>query len=475
MTARAVPQQAVVHHAVLGQAFDAEAVVARLVRHGCAPERAAVVRDQLGACAAALAQAGVGRDVPAWAFAVPGRLEVLGKHTDYAGGRSLLAAPERGVVMLAVARGDARVHVHDVRSGERAELALDPEAPPAAGWANYAATAARRLARDFPAARTGAALAFVSDLPLAAGMSSSSALVVAVFHALAAANGVPELAAYRANVPTPEALAGYLAAVENGQDFGTLRGDRGVGTQGGSEDHTAMLCARPDALVRYAFAPVRFEQAIPLPPGHRFVIAASGVHAEKTGAARERYNRAAALMRAAAEIWRAGTGRGEATIGAALDADPAAADRLRDLLGAAHDHRFARDHHFTPDALLARVEQFVAEDREIIPAASDALGRGDLAAFGAQVERSQALAERLLGNQTAETIHLAHGAREAGAVAASAFGAGFGGSVWALVADRSADDVERRWRDGYLARFPERAGDARFFRTRAGPPLARLL
>ncbi len=48
-------------------------------------------------------------------------------------------------------------------------------------------------------------------------------------------------------------------------------------------------------------------------------------------------------------------------------------------------------------------------------------------------ERSQEAAERWLGNQIPETIALARLARHVGATAASAFGAGFGGSVWALV------------------------------------------
>jgi galactokinase len=402
------------------------------------------------------------------AFHVPGRIEVLGKHTDYAGGRSLLAATERGITIEAVPRADAAVHVLDVRSGERAHLALDPALPEVAGWGTYPATVARRLARDFPAARTGADVAFASDLPPAAGVSSSSALVVAVFHVLATVNRLTETVRWRAVLGSPEALAGYLGAVESGADFGAFAGHAGVGTHGGSEDHAAMLCAREGALVRYAFVPVRFEAELPLPAGHTFVVAASGVRAEKAGAARERYNRASALARVAAELWRRATGRAEPTVGALLDVDPAAVDRLRDVL------RTARDVPFAPEALLARVEHFVAESTEIVPAASAALARGDLAAFGAQVDRSQALAERLLGNQVPETVHLARSARTLGAVAASAFGAGFGGSVWALVSDDAADRFTARWRRDYEARFPDRAPEATFFRTRAGPPLARL-
>lgn len=460
------------HDGRLADLLDGGDAAERLARAGLHERRAGEVGPQALACAQALRRLGARPDAPACAFVVPGRIEVLGKHTDYAGGRSLLAAPERGFVAVAVPRTDRRVRVLDVAGGETVCFDLDPELEPAAGWANYPMTAARRLARNFASggkALVGADLAVGSDLPPAAGMSSSSAFVVVTFLALAAINRLDDDERYRRALATPEDLAGYLATVENGEDFGALRGDRGVGTHGGSEDHTAMLCARPGQLVQYAFAPVRFERALPLPPGHRFVIAASGVRAEKTGAARERYNRAAALMRLAAELWRDATGRADPTVGAALDADPDAAGRLRAILADARDARVA------PELLVARVEHFLAEDREIVPAAGDALTRGELTRFGALVDRSQALAERLLGNQIEETIYLARSARDEGAVAASAFGAGFGGSVWALVEAVAADGFEARWRAGYTARFPERAVGALFFQSGAGVPAARVL
>lgn len=437
----------------------------RLVRSGLSPERVVASGAMLARAASVLRAGGLPGTARAHAYLVPGRIEVLGKHTDYAGGRSLLAAPERGVAVVAVPRTDSMIRVTDAADNQEVSLSLDPELRRAAGWAAYPATAARRLARNFPAARTGASIAFLSDLPMAAGMSSSSALLVAVFQSLAAVNRLDETPEWRSAIRSPEELAGYLSTVENGQDFGALRGDLGVGTRGGSEDHTAMLCARPSMLVQYAFAPVRRERVLPMPAGHGFVIASSGVRAEKTGAARERYNRAAEMMRSAAALWRQATGGTEPTIGAVLDAHPGAADRLRELLAASRHPRFATAE------LRSRVEQFVAEDREIIPAAGDALLAGDLATFGALVDRSQDLATRLLGNQLPETVHLAAAARDAGAVAASAFGAGFGGSVWALVPDAAADDLLEHWRGEYLGRFAGHAAGAVFFRTRAGPPV----
>jgi galactokinase len=95
-------------------------------------------------------------------------------------------------------------------------------------------------------------------------------------------------------------------------------------------------------------------------------------------------------------------------------------------------------------------------------------------ALGQLVDRSQRGAEQLLGNQVPETFHLARSARSLGAAAASAFGAGFGGSVWSLVRRDDAERFERCWRESYEAHFPEQADRATFFITTAGPAAMRL-
>jgi galactokinase len=329
-------------------------------------------------------------------------------------------------------------------------------------------TVARRIARNFPGACYGADIAFASDLPPAAGMSSSSALIVATFLALADTNELPPSDGYRAAIRSREELAAYLGCVENGQSFGALAGDRGVGTFGGSEDHVAMLCCEPDILSQYAFGPVRLERSVALPADHAFVIAASGVAAEKTGAARDAYNRAALAAHAILSLWRAETGDDAPTLGALLSRDASAAGRLREVVDNAV-RRGAAD-----ASLRARLDQFVEESEVIVPAASDALARADLAELGAFVDRSQDNAERLLGNQIPETIYLARSARELGGVAASAFGAGFGGSVWALVRAADAERFAGEWLTAYARAFPERSGRAEGFVTRAGPAALRL-
>jgi galactokinase len=61
------------------------------------------------------------------------------------------------------------------------------------------------------------------------------------------------------------------------------------------------------------------------------------------------------------------------------------------------------------------------------------------------------------------------------AVAASAFGAGFGGSVWALVPVERAGALVAQWRERYAEAFPEHRSTAEFFLTSAGPPARRLV
>jgi galactokinase len=405
---------------------------------------------------------------------VPGRIEFLGKHTDYAGGRSLICTVERGFAVVASARDDRMVRLTDAVSGEHVEIELTSSLAPAEGtWANYAITVVRRIARNFPGPLRGADIAFASDLPLAAGLSSSSALVVATFLTLADLNALGAHEEYRRAIANADDLAGYLGAVEGGAPFRSLEGDRGVGTFSGSQDHTAILCSRAGALVQYAFAPVHFERTVPLPYDHVFVIGASGVLAEKTGAALELYNRQARRVYVLLDRWRTATGRNDLTLGAVLASSGDAHDRLRAIVRDPALHPFGSDG-FDVSDLVTRLDQFAAESREIIPAAGDALERGDLRLLGELVDRSQRGAEHLLGNQVPETFHLARSARSLGAVAASAFGAGFGGSVWALVRRDESEQFERCWRESYVEQVPEHTARATFFVTTAGPAAMRL-
>jgi galactokinase len=123
--------------------------------------------------------------------------------------------------------------------------------------------------------------------------------------------------------------------------------------------------------------------------------------------------------------------------------------------------------------LTRRFVQFRAE-MAVVRAVANALADGDLDRAGKLVDFSQSAAEFFLGNQIPETIELARFARDVGAIAASAFGAGFGGSVYALIRAENAGDFRRRWMERYEKAFPRSAAAATFFTTAAGVPATRL-
>lgn len=397
------------------------------------------------------------------AFFVPGRIEVLGKHTDYAGGRAMVAAVERGFCVVALPRDDRQMVVIDAATGETVVFPAGAEIDPQTGtWSNTPMTVVRRVARNFLGAVRGADIAFLSDLTPDAGMGGSSALLAGVFLALAEVNQLASRDEYWHNIGNKVDLAGYLGAIESGQAFGTLEGDPDAGAFGGGEDLTAILCAESNNISQYSFRPVEFEKMFTVPPGYVFAVGTSGVAVEE--------NRDTPLRLAAAllDLWRRETGRDDPHLAAALGSSPGAAERLAAIA------RTATGGEFSSEALLARLEHFIAESGEIIPSAGDALEGGDLRAFGRLVDRSQRGAEQLLKNQVPETVFLAASARKLGAAAASSFGFGFGGGVWALVEEGLADDFLADWLEAYSAEFPSHVKRACFFATGAGPAAFRV-
>jgi galactokinase len=413
----------------------------------------------------ALSHADPERGGPLHAWWVPGRLEVFGKHTDYAGGRTLVCAVPRGFAVLARPRVDGAVRVVDARRGQDVVLAPAISAPAYTGWRHYVEVVAGRLARNFPGAALGADIVIASDLPSASGMSSSSALLVAIASVLARVGELDRRPEWHANISAPRDVAGYYACIENGLSFGSLAGDAGVGTHGGSEDHAAILTGVPGHVAAFAFVPMRALAVVAVPERWRFVLTPCGVPAQKAGTAREAYNRLAAGTGILLDLWNTDSSDTAPSLAAALAAgsdageqtavtSPAAVAHLRALV------RRSRIPGWPHDALERRLDHFIREDARIAEAL-DAFRHADAAALGALAEGSQADAETLLGNQIPQTRALARTARERGALAACSFGAGFGGSLWALVEYDRADAFADGWHPGAFVAMP-------------GPPVVEL-
>ena len=402
---------------------------------------------------------------PQWSWLVPGRLELFGKHTDYGGGRTLVAAVPRGFAVAAIERPNRVVRAYDARNDELCEIHLDGADTPR-GWRSYVAVTARRLAANFPGADIGADIAFTSDLPRAAGLSSSSALIIALANVLIRRGRLEGRDEWMTTIGSIEQRVEYFGCVENGDSFRALAGTRGVGTEGGSEDHAAILMSRAGHLSQFGFMPLHRVSDVALPASWSFVIASSGVHADKAGSVRNQYNRAARAARQIVSVWNGSVQTPARSLAVALSSRTDAESHLREAL------QRTSGGDFTSADLLRRLDHFIREDRRV-PEAAAAFAEGEAERLGDLSAASQADADALLGNQVVETNDLVEAARGLGAMAASSFGAGFGGSAWALVPADAAAQFGPAWRDAFVARHPQRA-DGRWFAARPAPGILEL-
>jgi len=280
-----------------------------------------------------------------------------------------------------------------------------------------------------------------STVPVASGLSSSSALVIAVGRALLAANEL--------HVPILE-LAEEMA-----------RAERYTGTQGGGMDQAISLGAKEGHASRIEFSPLRMYES-PVPAEWRFVVAHTLIRAEKSGLAQAAYNdrnhscqEALALMRLAL-----GAG-GEEGADSLTYPDLLTRFPVEELQELASAH--------LPPTLLQRFRH-VTTEAERVYEAEKAMRKGDLLTFGILMDASHESLRLDYEVSSPELDRLVELAREGGAAGARLTGAGFGGCIVALADRTHAESVvsslERYYQDADEP--PARLGDALFV-AEAGP------
>jgi len=262
-----------------------------------------------GARAVRQLSAGVGPERPAIVVRSPGRVNLMGRHVDHQGGTCNLVTIDREIVIAASPRHDDRINLwnadaqaYPFRSFSFAELTADivwenwlhtldsqyirrVVSLSAGDWANYVKGAALRLQHRFGDRRLrGMDAFFDGDIPVAAGLSSSSALVVGTAEALAELNGL--------NIRPKEFV--YLCG----------EGEWFVVTRGGSADHAAIKFGRQGQVVSVSFFPFEVTGRHPFPEECSLIICHSGISARKTENARERFNACVACYHMAREIIR---------------------------------------------------------------------------------------------------------------------------------------------------------------------------
>jgi galactokinase len=345
------------------------------------------------------------------AVRAPGRVNLIGDHTDYHGLPVLPMAIQREIRIAFRPRPDRTVRLASLQGFEPREFVLESCIPPysAGDWGNYAKAAAQALITRYPELRGVDALV-EGNIPPAAGLSSSSALVVACALVLLEANSLPW---------ERKALSEWMAA-----------GERYVGTQGGGMDQTVCLCAQPGCALKIDFTPFR-TTPVPIPPHWAFVIANSLVTAAKAAGAREHYNSTRVRSQEALKFFGEHTSYPEVLEHGAGSA-ASVAQRMPPEIRGPFLHTISE---------AQRVEDAVA-----------ALHGARYAEFGRLMNESHASMRDQLRASCPEADELAASCLRGGAVGARITGAGFGGCVVALTTREHAASLMRYLDETYYAR-----------------------
>jgi galactokinase len=348
----------------------------------------------------------------------PGRINLIGDHVDYNDLPVLPMAIQHEITMHVRPRDDAQVrleNVDPVYEPVAFNLGATITADAAGHWANYPKAAAQALVRAFGPLAGFDGLVH-GTIPQAAGLSSSSALVVAAALALIDAN---DLAIDR------RSLMALLADAEHY-----------VGTRGGGMDQAICLGATPGTATRIDFRPLRLT-SVPVPGDWRFVVAFSGVRAHKSAEAREVYNRRTQECSEAIAVLADELG---------LEED---ARHWRTLLNVAPFDELISGLAGVLDAPLDRRARHVLTEAARVDAAVAEMKAGDATAFGKLMLASHESLRDDYEVSGPELDALVSLAVEAGAAGARLTGAGFGGSVVALVTPEAGTAVLEAWADGF--------------------------
>lgn len=398
-------------------------------------------------------------------YFVPGRLEVLGKHTDYAGGHSLLFSLDRGFYCVCKANKTSMVQFKDVNPsfGERTFNIKECSKGTLNDWVNYPITVVKRLCKNFDNNKKGVDLVFGSDLPPAGGMSSSSALIIMFFLVMSAVNEIYKHSLYGENLTNQLDLATYLACVENGQTFQGLAGEQGVGTIGGSEDHTIIMNGKRGMISLYQFAPIVHKADIPLPDDLAYIVLYSGLKSEKTGETKYMYNLAAKKANLVVELYNHAFGKSHKLMRDILAENQSIeTNKMLTKVTQATSHYSELGQDLD---LPNRFYQFYLENKIFIPNATKALATRDYTSLANVINLSHNASKNYLCNIAPEIDFLQKEATRLGALAASGFGAGLGGSAYALLRADDVEDFSERIEKSYKRKFPNYSKVASFFQA----------
>ncbi len=326
----------------------------------------------------------------------PGRVNLIGEHTDYNDGFVLPMAIDRAIWLAVRPRGDDRVHVHSLDLDQTAEFDLAHLRHESAGWIEYLKGIAWVLQEEGLRLQ-GWEGVIAGDVPVAAGLSSSAALEMATARAFAAVSDLPWDAV---------AMARLGQRTENdwmGVNSGIM--DQMI-SAAGQEGHALLIDCRSLDI-----------QPVPLPSGTAVVILDT---ATRRGLVDSAYNERRAQCEAAARFFGV----------------PALRDVSVEAFQAQTDARSSPSG--SDEVMFRRARHIITENARTLQAA-EAMRLGDAAALGLLMDASHASLrdDFEVSSEELDTMVLC-ARRERGCYGARMTGAGFGGCAVALVESDSA-------------------------------------
>ena len=347
------------------------------------------------------------------AFLAPGRVNLIGEHTDYTGGFVMPAAIDFETLAVLSGRADGKAIFFSSNFGETAEydlaaLRAQQKPAPRGHWSDYPAGVAWAMLRE-GTELAGFSMTLSGDVPLGAGLSSSASVEVAAAIALLAHAG--------AAMPA-EKMAVLCRRAENEY----------VGAKSGIMDQFVVSCGAAGRALMLDCRSLEYE-LLPIPPDVRIVICNSMVkHAVATG---EYGNR-----------------RDE------VEAGQAALRRCKPEIALLRDATLADLEACRPSMRLAeflRCRHIITENARVLQA-RDALRQRDMSRFGALMHQAHVSFRDDFASSCPEVDMLVEIATKLpGCIGSRITGGGFGGCTVNLVKAEQAQGFGEAVRAGYLA------------------------
>jgi galactokinase len=338
---------------------------------------------------------------PKWIVRAPGRVNLIGEHTDYNDGFVLPMAIDRAVWIAIEPRNDRKVVVHSIDYKESGEFSLDSLSHTKSGWIEYLKGTAWSL-QDAGHKLCGWEGVLQGDVPLGAGLSSSAALEMATARAFAVASNLVWEAA-------PMALLGQKA--ENkwvGVNCGIM--DQMISASGYAK-HALLIDCRDLK-----------TELVPLPPGVAVVVLDTST---RRGLVDSAYNKRRAQCEAAAKFFKV--------------------KALRDVTM----ERFQEEADGLDPVTRRRALHVIGENERTVRAA-EAMRRGDAITLGSLMNQSHdSLRDDYEVSSDALNAMVDNARSHKACDGARMTGAGFGGCAMALIKAQDADDFVRHTAAGY--------------------------